>query len=60
MHWAMQSTADRGHYMFNRILIATDGSALAQKAVLTGLALAQSLGAHVTVLTVTEPPQSCA
>ena len=34
---------------------ATDGSELAAKAVTTGLELAKSLGAMVTVATVTEP-----
>ena len=52
----MVSTVDGVLYMYKHILIATDGSALAQKAVSTGVALAQSLGAHVTALTVTKPP----
>jgi nucleotide-binding universal stress UspA family protein len=39
--------------MYKHILIATDGSELAQKAVTHGLALAKSLGAKVTVVTVT-------
>ena len=42
--------------MYKHILIATDGSQLAHKAVATGIALAQALSARVTALTVTEPP----
>lgn len=41
--------------MFKRLLIATDGSELAGKAVATGLALAKTLGAAVVVVTATEP-----
>ena len=41
--------------MYNHILIATDGSELAQKAVVTGLALAKELKAKATAVTVTEP-----
>jgi nucleotide-binding universal stress UspA family protein len=41
--------------MYRHILIATDGSELAQKAVSAGLALARELKAEVTVLTATEP-----
>jgi nucleotide-binding universal stress UspA family protein len=41
--------------MFKRLLIATDGSELAGKAVTTGLALAKSLGATVVAVTATEP-----
>lgn len=46
--------------MYRNILIATDGSELAQKAVDHGLAIAKGLGAKVTALTVTEmmPTQS--
>jgi nucleotide-binding universal stress UspA family protein len=40
--------------MYKHILIATDGSALATKALEYGLALAQCVGARVTVVTVTE------
>lgn len=40
--------------MYKHILIATDGSELAQKGVERGLALAQSTGARVTAVTVTE------
>lgn len=41
--------------MYKHILITTDGSELAQKGVDHGLSLAKSLGAKVTVVTVTEP-----
>jgi nucleotide-binding universal stress UspA family protein len=41
--------------MFKHILIATDGSELAGKAVATGLNLAKQLGARVTATMVTEP-----
>ena len=41
--------------MYKHILIATDGSELAQKGVDQGLALAKTLGAKATAVTVTEP-----
>ncbi len=41
--------------MYKHILIATDGSELAHKAVVQGFALAKALGSKVTVVTVTEP-----
>jgi nucleotide-binding universal stress UspA family protein len=41
--------------MYKHILIATDGSELAAKAVASGLGLAKQLGATVTVVTATEP-----
>ena len=41
--------------MYKHILIATDGSELADKGMDHGLALAHGLGAKVTVLSVTEP-----
>ena len=41
--------------MFKHILIATDGSELADKAVVRGLALAKALNAKATAVTVTEP-----
>ena len=41
--------------MFNNILIPTDGSRLADKAVTEGIALAKELNAKLTVLTVTVP-----
>ena len=41
--------------MYTNILIPTDGSELAQKAVEQGVRLAKGLGAKVTALTVSEP-----
>ncbi len=41
--------------MYKHILISTDGSQTAQKGVDHGLSLAKSLGARVTLVTVTEP-----
>jgi nucleotide-binding universal stress UspA family protein len=41
--------------MYKHILIATDGSELAGKAVATGLELAKALGARATALTATDP-----
>jgi nucleotide-binding universal stress UspA family protein len=41
--------------MYKHLLIATDGSELAQKAVEHGLKLAESVQAKATVVTVTEP-----
>ena len=41
--------------MYKHILIATDGSELATKALEHGLTLAKHDNAHVTVVTVTEP-----
>ena len=41
--------------MYRKILIATDGSELAQKGVDQGLELAKGLGATVTFVTVSEP-----
>lgn len=41
--------------MYKHLLIATDGSELATRAVAQGLALAKALAAKVTVVTVTEP-----
>lgn len=43
------------HGMHRHILIPTDGSALSQAAVEYGIALAKSVGAKVTVLTVSTP-----
>jgi nucleotide-binding universal stress UspA family protein len=40
--------------MYKHILIATDGSELAQRAVTRGLTLAKALGAKVTAITVTD------
>jgi nucleotide-binding universal stress UspA family protein len=41
--------------MYKHILIATDGSELAERAVTTGLALAKGLRARATAVTVSEP-----
>jgi hypothetical protein len=41
--------------MYQHVLIATDGSELATKAVEHGLALAKKVGAEATIVTVTEP-----
>lgn len=41
--------------MYKHILIATDGSELAEKAVAAGFDLARQLDARVTAVTVTEP-----
>jgi len=41
--------------MYRSILIPTDGSELAGKAVVDGIALAKEIGAKVTILTVTRP-----
>jgi nucleotide-binding universal stress UspA family protein len=41
--------------MYKHILIATDGSELAGKALSSGLLLAKQLGAQLTVVTVSEP-----
>jgi nucleotide-binding universal stress UspA family protein len=46
--------------MYKHILIATDGSDLAQKAEAAALELAKALGADVTAVTVTEPWDSLA
>lgn len=41
--------------MYKHILVATDGSDFAAKAVTTGFELAKKVGAKVTAVTVTEP-----
>jgi nucleotide-binding universal stress UspA family protein len=41
--------------MYTHILIATDGSELAQKGLDHGLSLAKRLGSKVTILNVSEP-----
>ena len=41
--------------MYRNILIPTDGSELAEKAVAHGLSLAKAVGAKVTAVTVSEP-----
>ncbi len=45
----------KGLLLYRNILIPTDGSALAAKAVEHGVALAKQIGAKVTAVTVTEP-----
>lgn len=44
-----------GIEMYKHILIATDGSEIAQKAEAAGLTLAKAVGARATAVTVTEP-----
>ena len=41
--------------MFSHMLIATDGTELSEKAVQQGVALAETLGARITFIHVTEP-----
>ncbi|HWB44520.1 MAG TPA: universal stress protein [Hyphomicrobiaceae bacterium] len=41
--------------MYKHVLIATDGSELAQKAEMTGLTVARAFNAQATAVTVTEP-----
>ena|SRR2546429_2622514 len=41
--------------MYNNILLSTDGSDVARKGVMHGIALAKALDAKVTVIAVTEP-----
>lgn len=41
--------------MYQHILIATDGSEVAEKGVEHGIAIAKALGARATIITVTEP-----
>lgn len=41
--------------MYKKILIATDGSELAKKALTQGVALAKALGATTVIVTVSEP-----
>ena len=43
--------------MFKHILIPTDGSEVTSKAIQSGVALAKSVGAKVTGITVTVPSQ---
>lgn len=50
-----QTLTERGSLMYRNILIPTDGSDLAAKAVEHGIALAKELGAKLTAVTVTEP-----
>ena len=46
--------------MYRNVLIATDGSELAQKALDHGMTMAQAINAKVTVVTVSEPFQAFA
>ena len=41
--------------MYKHLLIATDGSELAQRALTQGCALAKTVGSKLTIVTVTEP-----
>jgi len=41
--------------MFKHILIPTDGTDLSRKAVIYGVQLARTVGAHVTAITISEP-----
>jgi nucleotide-binding universal stress UspA family protein len=45
-------------YVYKRILIATDGSALAEKAEVAGLELAKALNAEAIAVSVTEPVEA--
>ena len=47
----------RGEGMYRHILVATDGSELAERALTTGLTLAKCLGAKVSVVVVEAPFQ---
>jgi nucleotide-binding universal stress UspA family protein len=51
----MAKDSDEGEAMYTHILIPTDGSELAGKAVRHGIALAKRIGAKVTMLTVLPP-----
>jgi nucleotide-binding universal stress UspA family protein len=53
--WTVAGVTAAGLTMYKHILISTDGSEIAQKGVDHGLSLAKTLGAKVTVVTVTEP-----
>jgi nucleotide-binding universal stress UspA family protein len=52
---ALLKASDQGEAMYTHILIPTDGSELAGKAVQHGMALAKLIGAKVTLLTVLPP-----
>src|SRR5262249_44528160 len=51
---APHAALDQEGIMYKHILIATDGSEVARKGVDQGLALAKSVGAKITIVTVTE------
>jgi nucleotide-binding universal stress UspA family protein len=55
MHSALKKSAIKEKLMHTSILIPTDGSELASKAVQHGIALAKQISAKVTVLTVLPP-----
>src|SRR5262245_60639456 len=55
MQFAVEGLLERWS-MYRHILIATDGSELAEHAVTNGLSLAKSVGAKVTVIIVHEAP----
>src|SRR5262245_53976873 len=59
-HAAIEAASDRRETspVYKRILIATDGSALAEKAEVTGLELAKTLNAEVIAVTVSEPVEA--
>ena len=46
--------------MYNKILIATDGSDLAEKAIQHGVSLAAEIGASISVITVARPMHAVA
>jgi len=50
-----QQTSFSESDMYKHLLIATDGSELAQRAVTQGCELAKALGSKATIVTVTEP-----
>jgi len=52
---AARSREHRGQHMYKHILIATDGSELADKGIEQGFSLAHAVGAKVTILSVSEP-----
>jgi nucleotide-binding universal stress UspA family protein len=54
-HPGAKAATPGGLPLYRNILIPTDGSALAAKAVEHGVALAREIGARVTAVTVTEP-----
>src|SRR5262245_21169128 len=53
--YARRTCQASGVAMYKHILIATDGSDLAAKAVTTGLALAKQIGAKVTAVSASVP-----
>jgi nucleotide-binding universal stress UspA family protein len=53
--YAEKTTRNREKAMYKHILVATDGSELAGRAVATGVALAKVLGSKLTLVTASEP-----